>query len=73
MTVRTPADVQHVRPIVQRVSFDATNPQHREIAENFLFKRMRSTLNFQLEGHYVSIPDMLKDRLLEYFFAQEKK
>lgn len=70
MTARSPADVQHIRTQINRVPFDANNQVHREAARAYLKSGKWGALQFQLEGHYTSIPDMIKDRLLDFFFAQ---
>lgn len=72
MTIRTPIDVQHARIKINRVLFDAHNQEHRKAAREYLLTKKWSTLQFQLEGHYTSVPDMIKDRLLEFYFQQEQ-
>jgi hypothetical protein len=58
------------RPVV---SFDAYNNQHRQVALKFLRTNAwkDSPVQFKLEGNYVNVVDLIKQRLITFYAARE--
>ena len=56
-----------LKSVFERVSFDATNPEHRKAAYLFFREHRWADLRFELEGDYTSIPNMMTGRMFEYF------
>lgn len=69
--VRTPIDVNHVPLPIERVIFQADSAVHRKAAKEFLQTGKWGTLQFRLEGNYTSIPDMIKDKMLDFYLNHE--
>ena len=62
-----------LKSVFERVSFDASNPEHRKAAYLFFREHRWAELRFELEGDYTSIPNMMAARMFGYFEAQDDK
>lgn len=52
----------------ERVNFDPSNKKHTELFRNFLVDhKWENGCPFELEWPYLSIPDMIKDRIINYY------
>lgn len=58
-----------------RVTFDATNPEHRKIAANVLKTNSwgKSPILFELEPEFYDVISMVKDKLFAYYFANDSE
>ena len=59
----------------ERVKFNVNNKQHVEMYRGFLENSYwgRTGCPFELEFPYVTIPDMIKDKLVHKFLKVEKR
>ena len=56
----------------QTISFDATNPEHRAYFHTFRTENTwRDAPQFTLEGAFVSVPDMISHKMLNYYMYSE--
>jgi hypothetical protein len=55
------------------VRFDASNIEHRKLFHNFIIegKWKPGSLKFYLEPQFLTVPDMIKYHLNEYYLALE--